>query len=109
MNFRVDDLTKLIEDEVIADQDPAQGVITDTVNSKMVFEAHLEQLFQQAQCDNKSEQNTQVKFDSLTLFSIDTHFDASTLESFLKTLWEKEKLLVTSNFSFSRNVFYSIR
>ena len=24
----------------------------------------------------------------------------------LKTLWEKEKLLVTSNFSFSRNVFY---
>ena len=27
----------------------------------------------------------------------------------LKTLWEKEKLLVTSNFSFSHNVFYSIR
>ena len=25
----------------------------------------------------------------------------------LKTLWEKEKLLVTSNFSFSRSVFYS--
>ena len=24
----------------------------------------------------------------------------------LKTLWEKEKLLVTSNFSFSRSVFY---
>ena len=24
----------------------------------------------------------------------------------LKTLWEKEKLLVTSNFSFSHNVFY---
>ena len=27
----------------------------------------------------------------------------------LKTLWEKEKLLETSNFSFSHNVFYSIR
>ena len=27
----------------------------------------------------------------------------------LKTLWEKEKLLVTSNFSFSHSVFYSIR
>ena len=26
-----------------------------------------------------------------------------------KTLWEKKKLLVTSNFSFSHNVFYSIR
>ena len=26
--------------------------------------------------------------------------------SLLKTLWEKEKLLVTSNFSFSHNVFY---
>ena len=26
--------------------------------------------------------------------------------SFLETLWEKEKLLVTSNFSFSRSVFY---
>ena len=27
--------------------------------------------------------------------------------SFLKTLWEKEKLLVTSNFSFSYSVFYA--
>ena len=26
--------------------------------------------------------------------------------SLLKTLWEKEKLLVTSNFSFSRSIFY---
>ena len=26
--------------------------------------------------------------------------------SFFKTLWENEKLLVTSNFSFSRSVFY---
>ena len=27
----------------------------------------------------------------------------------LKTLWEKEKLLVTSNFSFSHSVFYQLR
>ena len=26
--------------------------------------------------------------------------------SLLKTMWEKEKLLVTSNFSFSHSVFY---
>ena len=29
--------------------------------------------------------------------------------SLLKTLWKKEKLLVTSNFSFSHSVFYSFR
>ena len=29
--------------------------------------------------------------------------------SLLKTLWEKEKLLVTSNFSFSHSVFYPKR
>ena len=44
----------------------------------------------------------------LTLYCTDIPFDASTTQ-FLKTLWDKEKLLVTSNFSFSHNVFYSIR
>ena len=29
--------------------------------------------------------------------------------SLLKTLWEKEKLFITSNFSFSRNVCYPLR
>ena len=29
--------------------------------------------------------------------------------SLLKTLWEEEKLLVTSNFSFSHSVFYVFR
>ena len=29
--------------------------------------------------------------------------------SLLKTLWEKEKLLVTSDFSFSHSVFYPVR
>ena len=41
----------------------------------------------------------------LTLYSTDTHDNNRQL---LKTLWEKEKLLVTSDFSFSHNVFYSI-
>ena len=45
----------------------------------------------------------------LTLYSIDTHFKASTIDNFLKTLWEKKKLLVTSNFFFFHIVFYSIR
>ena len=30
-------------------------------------------------------------------------------KEFLKTLWEKEKMLVTSIFSFSKNVFYPIK
>ena len=35
-----------------------------------------------------------------------TPFDAPGNQAFLKTLWEKEKLLVTSNFSFSHSVFH---
>ena len=48
---------------------------------------------------------------SLTLYSINTHFDTSTFNNrqLLKTLWEKEKLQVTSNFFSSHNVLYSIR
>ena len=34
-------------------------------------------------------------------------FYVSVVQVFLKTLWEKEKLLVTSNFSFSHSVLYS--
>ena len=41
----------------------------------------------------------------LTLYSIDTHFNASTRDIFLKTLWEKKKLLVTSNFFFFPQCF----
>ena len=33
-------------------------------------------------------------------------FYASAVQVFLKTLWENEKLLVTSNFSFSHSAFY---
>ena len=33
----------------------------------------------------------------------------SQLNEVLETLWEKEKLLVTSNFSFSHSVFYPFR
>ena len=35
---------------------------------------------------------------------MDSQFDASTTDSFLNHCGEKEKLLVTSNFSFSHNV-----
>ena len=35
-----------------------------------------------------------------------TPFDAPGKQTFLKILWEKEKLLVTSNFSVSHSVFY---
>ena len=41
----------------------------------------------------------------LTLYSIDTHFNASITDSF----WEKKNFLIKSNFFFSHNVFYSIR
>ena len=44
----------------------------------------------------------------LTLYSIDALFNALITHSFSKTLWETKKLLVTSNFFFSHNVFYSI-
>ena len=37
-----------------------------------------------------------------------TPFDAPGKQAFLKTLWEKEKLFVTSNFSFSHSVFYPL-
>ena len=32
-----------------------------------------------------------------TLYSIETHFDASATDSVCKTLWEKQKLLVTQS------------
>ena len=38
-----------------------------------------------------------------------TPFDTPGKQAFLKTLWEKEKLLVTSNFSFTHSVFYPFR
>ena len=44
----------------------------------------------------------------LTLYPIDTRFEVSTTNSFLKHCGEKEKLLVTSSLSFSHNVSYSI-
>ena len=44
----------------------------------------------------------------LAVYSIDTHFDASTIDSCENTVGNEE-LLVMSNFFFSHNVFYSIR
>ena len=42
----------------------------------------------------------------LTLSQTSLGFYVSAVERLLKTLWEKEKLLVTSNFCFSRSVFF---
>ena len=42
----------------------------------------------------------------LTLSQTSPGFFVSANTSLLKTLWEKEKLLVTSNFSLSHSVFY---
>ena len=42
----------------------------------------------------------------LTLSQTSPGFYVSAVQVFSKTLWEKEKLLVTSNFSFSHSVFY---
>ena len=43
---------------------------------------------------------------TLTLSRTNPGFYVSTAQVFLKTLWEKEKLLIMSNFSFSHSVFY---
>ena len=45
----------------------------------------------------------------LTHYHTMTPFDAPGKQAFCKTLWEKEKLRVTSNFSFSHSVFYPFR
>ena len=45
----------------------------------------------------------------LNTFPINPWFLRVCSTSLLKTLWEKEKLLVKSNFSFSRSVFYPSR
>ena len=42
---------------------------------------------------------------ALTLYHTIPIFNDPEIESFLKTLWEKEKMLVTSIFSFTDNVF----
>ena len=45
----------------------------------------------------------------LALYHTMLTFNDSEEEGFWKTLWEKEKMLVTSIFSFSNSVFYSIK
>ena len=42
----------------------------------------------------------------LSLSQTSPAFYVSAVQVLLKTLWEKEKLLVTSNFSFFHNIFY---
>ena len=42
---------------------------------------------------------------NLTLYHTTATFNNPEKEALIKTLWEKEKMLVTSIFSFSHNVF----
>ena len=51
------------------------------------------------------EKQVLATYTNLSLSQTSPGFYASTVQV-LKTLWEKEKLLITSNFSFSHNVFY---
>ena len=51
-------------------------------------------------------QNTHTGTDLLTLSQTSPGFLRVCSTSLLKTPWEKKKLLVTSNFSFSHSVFY---
>ena len=51
-------------------------------------------------------QNVVLCGNGLTLSQTSPGFYVSAVQVFVKTLWEKEKLLVTSNFSFSHSVFY---
>ena len=70
---------------------------------KFVFERKSYQqylLFQQ--CFQKD-------FFPVNLFPHNDSFWRPWETSLLKTLWEKEKLLVTSNFSFTHSVFYQFR
>ena len=66
-------------------------------NSKFVF-ARIMRLF-----GLKILSETRVFFDTPNI----TKHIYLDITSLLKTLWEKEKSLITSNFSFSHSVFYS--
>ena len=55
---------------------------------------------------NKAMENHRQTLQPLTLSLIRTLSDASEADGFLKTLWQKKKLLKTSNFSFCHNVFH---
>ena len=49
---------------------------------------------------------SEIKLSILTLFKRGPVFLRVCIISILETLWEKEKLLVTCDFSFSHSVFY---
>ena len=57
-------------------------------------------------CVHKYSINLQIAILSIQTFSKQALFFRVCSKSLLKTLWEKEKLLVMSNFSFFPSVFY---
>ena len=56
--------------------------------------------FSQTAIERRKPASFHKKVVILTLFFIDIHFDPSTTDRFLIKLWEKEKLLITSNSPF---------
>ena len=62
-------------------------------------------VFKRLELQTRKNQGLFGKGLNLTLYHIIPTFG----EAFLKTLWDKEKVLVSSIFSFSHNVFYSFK
>ena len=63
-------------------------------------------IVQKAENAGKSNKIQKRPFENINPFPNKPWFLRVCSTSLLKTLWEKEKLLVTSNFSFSHSVFY---
>ena len=60
-------------------------------------------------CFNLDQSKILLSSNRLTLNKTIPTFNDPEKEVFLETLWEKEKMLVTSILSFSDNVFYSFQ
>ena len=58
-------------------------------------------------CNTKNQKCTSICHLNLNPFPNKPWFLCACSTSLLKKLWEKEKLLITSNFSFSHSVFYT--
>ena len=78
---------------------------------KCLAQGHSHEKTQRIQCGSNPgpldyESNTLPRSHAGTLFPNKPWFLHVCSSSLLKTLWEKEKLLMMSNFSFSHNAFY---
>ena len=73
-----------------------------------LYDTHINQMTKFRPCPNKKyfQMAISVCLEWLNPFPHNDTFWCPRETSLLKTLWEKEKLLLTSNFSFSQSVFY---